>query len=64
MRPKYRKLSTALLLISAVIIVSVSGIANGNDKPAPLIIQEQGSFAVGGTVVTNPGIFDPVKMTP
>jgi hypothetical protein len=28
--------------------------------PAPLIIQEQGSFAVGGTVVTTPGTFDPV----
>jgi hypothetical protein len=29
-----------------------------------LNIQEQGSFAAGGTVVTNPGIFDPVKMSP
>jgi len=27
---------------------------------APLIIQEQGSFAVGGTVVTAPGTFDPI----
>ncbi|WP_370457646.1 alpha/beta fold hydrolase [Rufibacter sp. XAAS-G3-1] len=25
------------------------------------MIQEQGSFAVGGTVVTNPGTFDPIK---
>ncbi len=29
--------------------------------PVPLIIQEQGSFAVGGTVVTAPGAFDPRK---
>jgi len=27
---------------------------------APLVIQEQGSFAVGGTVVTAPGSFDPI----
>jgi Alpha/beta hydrolase family len=27
---------------------------------APLVIQEQGSFAVGGTVVTTPGTFDPI----
>ncbi len=30
---------------------------NGNQKP--LVIQEQGSFAVGGTVIENPGTFDP-----
>ena len=63
MRPKHRKLLTALLLISAAIIVSASGIAGGNGKPAPLIIQEQGSFAVGGTVIRNPGTFDSVKQT-
>jgi hypothetical protein len=28
--------------------------------PAALVIQEQGSFAVGGTVVTAPGTFDPI----
>jgi hypothetical protein len=28
--------------------------------PAPLLIQAQGSFAVGGTVVTAPGTFDPI----
>ena len=26
----------------------------------PLVIQSQGSFAVGGTVVTAPGTFDPI----
>lgn len=35
--------------------------AAGNGNPAPLIIQEQGSFAVGGTVISNPGTFDPSK---
>jgi hypothetical protein len=31
---------------------------------SPLVIQEQGSFAVGGTVIANPGVFDPYKQTP
>ena len=36
-------------------------IANRADTAgAPLVIQEQGSFAVGGTVVTTPGTFDPI----
>jgi hypothetical protein len=30
----------------------------------PIVIQDQGSFAVGGSVVTNPGTFDPYKPTP
>ena len=29
--------------------------------PEPLVIQDQGSFTVGGTVVTAPGTFDPRK---
>ena len=50
--------------ISAATTVSASAMAGGNGKPAPLIIQEQGSFAVGGTVISNPGTFDPYKQTP
>jgi flavodoxin len=30
------------------------------EAPEPLVIQEQGSFAVGGAVVTAPGTFDPI----
>src|SRR6478609_1574696 len=30
----------------------------------PIVIQDQGSFAVGGSVKTNPGTFDPIKRTP
>lgn len=29
--------------------------------PAPLVIEDQGSFAVGGTVKTAPGTFDPIR---
>ncbi|HYK05321.1 MAG TPA: alpha/beta fold hydrolase [Thermoanaerobaculia bacterium] len=45
-----------LALIAIVVLASACATANG-----PLIIQEQGSFAVGGTVVTVPGTFDPIK---
>jgi hypothetical protein len=34
-----------------------------NNMQNPLMIQEQGSFAVGGTVLTNPGTFDPYNPT-
>lgn len=30
----------------------------------PIVLQDQGSFAVGGTVVTNPGTFDPIALLP
>jgi hypothetical protein len=33
------------------------------EKQKPILIQEQGSFAVGGTVLTNPGTFDPYNQT-
>lgn len=49
------------VLITAALITSACATASGNNKPAPLMIQEQGSFAVGGTVVTAPGTFDPIK---
>jgi hypothetical protein len=61
MGAKHRKLCTALLLISAGIIASASSMAGDNSKVAPLIIQEQGSFAVGGTAITAPGTFDPIE---
>ena len=44
-------------------IASACAMVGGNHKPAPLAIQEQGSFAVGGTVIRVPGTFDPFKPT-
>jgi hypothetical protein len=64
MSTKQRKSFLALILILVSVISSACAITGGNGKNAPLSIQEQGSFAVGGTVVTNPGTFDPVKMSP
>src|SRR5947199_192474 len=58
-----RGLANAVLL-SAAITASVGAVASEQPKPAPLVIQDQGSFAVGGTVITNPGTFDTFKPTP
>ncbi|MCE5199581.1 MAG: alpha/beta fold hydrolase [Armatimonadota bacterium] len=41
-----------------------AAIAGQSNKPAPLVIQEQGSFAIGGTVITNPGAYDRFAKTP
>lgn len=38
--------------------------ATKNDKSKTLLIQAQGSFAIGGTVISNPGAFDPIKRAP
>jgi len=59
---RYQKLFAALLL-STSIMWSGSAMAAERGKTESLIIQEQGSFAVGGTVASNPGTFDPIKRT-
>ena len=56
---KCRKLFNALLLIAVAVFTSAS--AQDRSKPGPLTIQGQGSFAVGGSVTTAPGTFDPIK---
>ena len=65
MGTKIRRLTNALALVSAGLAASAGGLAAAADKePKPLIIQEQGSFAVGGTVMTQPGTYDPVERGP
>lgn len=53
-----RMLSIPFLVTAAM---TATAIANATDAAgrAPLIIQDQGSFAVGGTVLRTPGTFDP-----
>ncbi|WP_419872788.1 alpha/beta hydrolase [Candidatus Pristimantibacillus sp. PTI5] len=63
MNKKYLKLFSALLLITSLIVAG-SAFAAGKGRSEPLIIREQGSFAVGGTLIKNPGSFDPIKTTP
>src|SRR5438309_12104217 len=61
---KHRTLSGALLLATAGMIAAGNVMAEETAKPLPLVIEEQGSFAVGGTVVTDLGTFDPYWLTP
>ncbi|MDF1555421.1 MAG: alpha/beta fold hydrolase [Deferrisomatales bacterium] len=58
-----------LATILSSILVSVLLVAGCATVPATstsglLRLHEQGSFTVGGSVITNPGTFDPLKMTP
>ena len=59
-----RKTKQLWKTISVALIINLSIYAQSTSKPKPIVIQEQGSFAVGGTVITNPGTFDPYKPTP
>jgi len=61
MSSKHRKSFFALSLTAAVVFASASAQEGKKRKPEPLTIQEQGSFAAGGSVVTAPGVFDPIK---
>ena len=61
MTTAHRRTNGALGLVTAAILASSCATASGNHQPKPLMIESQGSFAVGGTVVTAPGTFDPIK---
>lgn len=62
-RRGYTKRSNRIyVLLLFLTVICLSSYAKNKEKP--LIIQKQGSFAVGGTVITNPGTFDPYKPTP
>ena len=50
-----RKTVAATLMLSIGAFASTGGMAQEATKRDPLVIQEQGSFAVGGQVVTAPG---------
>lgn len=64
MKTTINKLIVAFTLILVSLNLSACAVTQNSGKLEPLVIQEQGSFAVGGTVITNPGTFDPVKMSP
>ncbi len=51
--------------LSVMVLLSMGCASNKTSwNTGPLMIQQQGSFAVGGTIITNPGVFDPYKPTP
>lgn len=56
-----KHLKANLFLAIGISLAVVSGILAQNE---PMVIQDQGSFAVGGSVIKNPGTFDAIKRTP
>lgn len=55
------KISLAVLSFTIAVLFSACAATKGSRSNGPLVIQKQGTFAVGGTVVTAPGTFDPIK---
>ncbi|MBK7131568.1 MAG: alpha/beta fold hydrolase [Bacteroidales bacterium] len=60
MKPNFLK--SAQLILALTILLPATG--QKSKTTNPIIISEQGSFAVGGTVVTNPGTFDQYNQSP
>jgi len=55
----FRKFIVALTLAFVSLSFTACATTNFNGKTAPMVIKEQGSFAVGGTVITAPGTYKP-----
>ncbi|AXR07613.1 alpha/beta hydrolase [Salinimonas sediminis] len=55
--------SVTLLLVLMTLFVSACTSTSTGQNASPLMIAEQGSFAVGGAVIRNEGEFDPVALT-
>ena len=51
-------------MASILFVAILSANAQVGVKKEPLIIESQGSFAVGGSVLQNPGTFNPITRTP
>ena len=51
-------------LIATAFVISAGAQQTAEEKQKPLMIQEQGSFAAGGKVITNPGTFNSKQPTP
>jgi hypothetical protein len=64
----YKALGARFYLSAAAVVASTHASACATATtlrgPEPIIIREQGSFAVGGTVITNPGRYDAINRSP
>lgn len=48
-------------VITIVILIASCSTSKNNGGKRPIAIREQGSFTAGGTVITNPGSYNPYK---
>lgn len=57
---------SSMIIPWLVIYMAGNGIADAQmtTRQKPMLIQEQGSFAIGGKVISSPGTFDPVRPAP
>jgi hypothetical protein len=51
------------LFLITLLLAAIPAPAQKAEKQKPIMIESQGSFAVGGTVITTPGTFDPYNQT-
>jgi hypothetical protein len=51
----------AILVASGCVPITAENASELNTQDSPIMLQEQGSFFVGGTVITAPGTFDPIE---
>ena len=56
-----RKTGFILWAVTIFVMFTACSPTKGNRDNGALVIREQGSFAVGGTVITAPGTFDPIE---
>ena len=54
----------AVLMAASSVLAPSEGGSKKSEKSKPFVVAEQGSFAVGGTVLTNPGTLNPVGLAP
>lgn len=51
------------IALAGLLCLSGSSFADDGSRDS-IVLKDQGSFTAGGGVVTNPGTFDPIKLTP
>lgn len=59
-----QNLKTTTILLLCLFFPAGCNCRQNIEEAQLLVIKEQGSFAVGGTVITNPGTYDPYTRTP
>lgn len=64
MEQKNRNKNLAILALGILTLFSGCKQQGNEEVSGLLVIKEQGSFAVGGSIITNPGTFDPYTRTP
>lgn len=64
MKLKNTNIGIAVFALGILVLFSTACQQSSKEGNGLLIIKEQGSFAVGGSVITNPGTFNPYTRTP